>query len=307
MRRRRSIPWIHRWSRPITAGIATLGAIETAFLTVAEVMGSTEAICPTTGCKEVLGSPYATVFGLPLTLFGFFGYAAMLMLAIAPFFINPDQNKPLRNTLDDWTRFLMFATSTVMVVGSAYLMYIMTFTIQAFCPYCVISAFLSLSLFVVTLIGHAWEDIGQLALTGLTVAMVTLVATLGVYGSVNNPAAGPGTPAPGTVPPVTTSSGPAELALIEHLNEIGAKNYGAYWCPHCYDQKQLLGKEAAAQLDYVECAADGVNAQVEQCRAAGIQAFPSWEIKGQIYAGVRSLNELADLSDYQGPRDFQQQ
>lgn len=302
MRRRRSSPWIHRWSRPITAAIATLGAIETAFLTVAEVLGSAEAVCPTNGCKEVLGSAYATVFGLPLTLFGFFGYAGMLMLAIAPLLINPDRNKEVRTTLDQWTRFLMFVTSTVMVVGSAYLMYIMAFAIGAFCPYCVVSALLSLSLFVVTLIGHDWEDMGQLALTGLTVAMVTLVATLGVYGSVNNPTA-----APGTVPPITTTSGPAELALIDHLNEIGAKNYGAYWCPHCHEQKQLLGKEAAAKLDYVECAADGVNSQVEQCKAAGIQAFPSWEINGQIYAGVRSLNELAELSDYQGPSDFGQQ
>ncbi|MDJ1174920.1 vitamin K epoxide reductase family protein [Roseofilum capinflatum] len=302
MRRRRSSPWIHRWSRPITAGIATLGAIETAFLTVVEVMGSAEAVCPTSGCKEVLGSPYATVFGLPLTLFGFFGYAGMLMLAIAPLLINPDQNKELRTTLDQWTRFLMFVTSTVMVVGSAYLMYIMAFTIGAFCPYCVLSAFLSLSLFVVTLIGHAWEDIGQLAFTGLTVAMVTLVATLGVYGNVNNPQATPGTP-----PPVTTTSGPAEVALVEHLNDMGAKYYGAYWCPHCHEQKELFGQEAASNIDYVECAADGVNAQVEQCKAAGVQAFPSWEINGQLYAGVRSLNELADLSDYQGPRDFGQQ
>ena len=132
--------------------------------------------------------------------------------------------------------------------------------------------------------------------------MITLVATLGVYGSVNNPRA-----ASRTTPPITTSSGPAELALIDHLNEIGAKKYGAYWCPHCHEQQQLFGKEAVDQLNYVECAADGVNAQVEQCRSAGIQAFPSWEINGEIYAGVRSLNELADLSDYQGPRNFLQQ
>jgi glutaredoxin len=156
-------------------------------------------------------------------------------------------------------------------------------------------------LFVVILIGHAWEDVGQLALTGLTVAMITLVATLGIYGSVNNPQAAPGTP-----PPVTTTSSPAEVALVEHLNDMGAKYYGAYWCPHCHEQKQLFGQEAAAKIDYVECAADGVNAQVEQCKAAGIQAFPSWEIKGEIYAGVRSLNEIADLSDYQGPRNFLQ-
>jgi hypothetical protein len=35
MRRQRSIPWIHRYSRPITAGIASIGAAITAYLTVA--------------------------------------------------------------------------------------------------------------------------------------------------------------------------------------------------------------------------------------------------------------------------------
>ncbi|MDJ1184461.1 vitamin K epoxide reductase family protein [Roseofilum casamattae] len=300
MKRRRSIPWIHRWSRPISAGIATLGAIETAFLTFAEVLGKVEDVCPTSGCKEVLGSPYATVFGVPLTLFGFIGYTAMLAFAVAPLFINPDERKELRATLDQWTRLLLFAGGTVMAIGSSYLVYLMAFKIEAFCPYCLISAALSLALFVLAIVGHAWDDIGQLAFTGLTVGMVTLVATLGVYGSVNNPSTPHGTP-----PIVTTTSGAAELALVDYFNQVGVKKYGAYWCPHCDEQKQLFGKEASDRLTYIECAADGVDAQVETCRAAGIQSFPSWEINGQIYAGTKSLNELADLSGYEGDRTFQ--
>ncbi len=288
------------------AAIATLGAIETAFLTWAELAGQVEAICPTTGCKQVLGSPYAMVFGQPLTLFGCLGYTAMVMLAIAPLFLNQDEQKERRLTVEQWTQFLLFTTSTVMVVGSAYLVYLMAFKIEAFCPYCLISACLSLSLFVLSIIGHPWEDIGQLAFTGITVGMVTLVATLGVYGSVNNATNNAATP-PGTPPLVTTPSGPAEIALAEHLKQIGAKEYGAYWCPHCHEQKQLFGKEAADLINYVECAADGVNSQMAQCQAAGVQAFPTWEIKGQLHAGTKSLNELADLSGYQGPRNFRPQ
>jgi hypothetical protein len=30
--------------------------------------------------------------------------------------------------------------------------------------------------------------------------------------------------------------------------------YGAYWCTHCYDQKQVLGYEVTDKyLEYIEC------------------------------------------------------
>lgn len=34
--------------------------------------------------------------------------------------------------------------------------------------------------------------------------------------------------------------------------------YGAFWCSHCFDQKQDFGKEAAADFPYVECYPDGM-------------------------------------------------
>lgn len=33
--------------------------------------------------------------------------------------------------------------------------------------------------------------------------------------------------------------------------------YGAFWCSHCYDQKQMFGKEAMAEFPYVECYPEG--------------------------------------------------
>ncbi|MEG5083781.1 hypothetical protein QUB53_24490 [Microcoleus sp. AT8-B4] len=41
MRRQRSQPWIHRYSRPITAGIASIGAAITAYLTVVKLSNGT--------------------------------------------------------------------------------------------------------------------------------------------------------------------------------------------------------------------------------------------------------------------------
>lgn len=87
MRHKRPIPWIYRWSRPLMVGIATVGAVVTGYLTVTKLAGDSAA-CPTSGCNIVLSSPYATVFGLPLTLFGFLAYASMVVFAVAPLLVN---------------------------------------------------------------------------------------------------------------------------------------------------------------------------------------------------------------------------
>ena len=66
----------------------------------------------------------------------------------------------------------------------------------------------------------------------------------------------------------------------------------------------LIGKEAASKLDVIECAIDGKNSNGTLCQSKAIEGFPSWEINGQIDSGVKSLQKLADLSGYQGPRNF---
>lgn len=89
-----------------------------------------------------------------------------------------------------------------------------------------------------------------------------------------------------------------EASLAQHLAATGSAMYGAYWCPHCADQKAMFG-DAIGQVPYVECAADGENAQPDLCSAKGIQAYPTWEINGQLYPGVKSLEDLAQLSGFQ--------
>ncbi len=105
-------------------------------------------------------------------------------------------------------------------------------------------------------------------------------------------------------PIVTTKSTSSSIALAKHLKATGAIKYSAYWCPHCHDQNQLFGRKAAANLNNVECAPDGENSQSKLCKEKGITGFPSWEINGRIDSGVKSLEELADLSGYKGKKDF---
>jgi len=306
MIRRRSTPWIHRWSRTVMGAIAAIGVVETAYLTIAKFTTGS-VICPTSGCDKVLNSPYATVFGtVPLSLLGCLAYLSIAILALAPKAVNPNTNKGLHSQLENKTWQALFIITAAMVIFSSYLMYLMAFEIKELCIYCISSALFSLSLFVLVLVGREWEDIGQLVFTGILVAMVSSIGALGLYNSVRSPAASVSTP--GIVaPPVTTTSGPAQLALARHLREIGAKEYGAYWCPHCQDQKMLFGKEAAALIDYIECDPRGQNSRAQLCQAAAanVKGFPTWEIKGQFYSGTQSLEKLADLSGYTGPRNFQ--
>ena len=320
MSRRRQTPWIHRNSRYLIGAIAVLGAINTAYITATKLLG-TETACPTSGCEQVLSSEYAYILGLPLSLFGLFAYIAMAVFALAPLAVKAEGNKELRSKLDDWTWLLLFAGATAMMVFSGYLMYIMAtqfvavYGIGSICIYCIVSAIFATTLFVLTVIGRSWEDVGQLVLTFFLVGMVVLIGSLGVYANAGLTSQGTDPSAPGqTGPAITTPSGQAELALARHLKQVGAKMYGAYWCPHCHDQKQLFGVEAAREITYVECDPSGQNGQPETCQAVGQKVeqasgerfgFPTWEVNGQYYLGTQSLEQLADASGYQGPRNFQ--
>ncbi|MBD1828306.1 vitamin K epoxide reductase family protein [Microcoleus vaginatus GB1-A2] len=306
MIRRRSTPWIHRWSRTVMGAIAAIGVVETAYLTIAKFTTGS-VICPTSGCDKVLNSPYAIVFGtVPLSLLGCLAYLSIAILAFAPKAVNPDTKKGLHSQVENKTWQALFIITAAMVIFSSYLMYLMAFEIQELCLYCISSAVFSLALFVLVLVGREWEDLGQLVFTGILVVMVSSIGALGLYNSVRAPVSTVSTPgiAP---PPITTTSGPAQLALARHLRQIGAKEYSAYWCPHCHEQKMLFGKEGAAIIDYVECDPQGQNSRTALCEAAAanIKGFPTWEIKGQFYSGTQSLEKLADLSGYTGPRNFQ--
>ncbi len=96
----------------------------------------------------------------------------------------------------------------------------------------------------------------------------------------------------------------ATVTLAEHLTQTGAKMYGTYWCPYCNKQEELF-KDAVSKVQIVECDPQGENAQPQLCAQANVSSYPTWEIKGKLYRGMRSLEELAELSGYQGSKDFQ--
>ena len=99
-----------------------------------------------------------------------------------------------------------------------------------------------------------------------------------------------------TAPPaVTTQSSDRAIAVAKALNAKEAKMYGAYWCSHCFGQKQLLGQQAMKYVKYVECAKDGVDSQRKTCLANGIPGYPTWQVDGNLYAGEMTLAQLEDI------------
>ena len=105
-------------------------------------------------------------------------------------------------------------------------------------------------------------------------------------------------------PAITTSSSLQKVNFAKFLTDNNFKMYSAYWCPHCHDQKQLFGEEAVKELIVVECAKDGKDTQYKLCKEKQIEGFPSWEINGEIYSGVKDLNDLAIMTGYEGDSNF---
>jgi len=71
-----------------------------------------------------------------------------------------------------------------------------------------------------------------------------------------------------------------------------AKMYGAYWCPHCADQKEMF--EASFQyVPYVECGVPGSRDEAPACKDAGVKHFPTWQFDdGERREGTQSLQSL---------------
>ncbi len=86
------------------------------------------------------------------------------------------------------------------------------------------------------------------------------------------------------------------------IKESGATFFGAFWCPHCQEQKALFGKSAKG-LPYVECSTiDGQN-QTQECKVKGIESYPTWHFAPTpttgtttIKTGVLSFTELASFT-----------
>lgn len=76
------------------------------------------------------------------------------------------------------------------------------------------------------------------------------------------------------------------------LSEKGAIFYGAWWCSHCQEQKNLF-EGSEKYLHYVECSSPDGNSQLPACAAAGITGYPTWVFADGSRANQMTLEELS--------------
>lgn len=97
--------------------------------------------------------------------------------------------------------------------------------------------------------------------------------------------------------PSSTSSTSLKTETIQKLatciTASGAKFYGAFWCPHCNDQKDMFG-EAKKDLPYIECSTPDGRGENPVCAAAKITGYPTWVFAdGTSESGALPFEELA--------------
>jgi len=89
-----------------------------------------------------------------------------------------------------------------------------------------------------------------------------------------------------------SASGPGD-EFAKCLTQNGAKMYGAFWCPHCSDQKEEFGDDFQ-HITYIECSKPD-KSQTEFCTEAGITSYPTWEFAdGSREVGKLSFSALAE-------------
>lgn len=257
--------------RKVLAAVASCGALETAYINANKLGLFTlpETLCngAAVSCSEVLNGPWSEVFGIPLTVPGMLAYLAVVGLSLAPLLAK--QAKWIENA----TQTALLALTTTMLVFSSYLLSILAFKIGTGCPWCFFSAAVT---FILS--GFTWIRTGgvvpnlKVALSSASVAVLasaviyvlcgTEVAIAEARTMLEQPAIMAMAP-----PAITHKSGPREMKIAKALKEKGAKMYGAYWCSHCFEQKQRLGAEAMCLIPYIECAKEGENSQAPLCKA----------------------------------------
>lgn len=89
-----------------------------------------------------------------------------------------------------------------------------------------------------------------------------------------------------------TNEGPGDK-FAKCLTENGAKMYGAFWCPHCTEQKEAFGT-SWEHISYIECSKPD-KTQTEFCTNAVISSYPTWEFAdGNREVGKLSFAVLAE-------------
>jgi uncharacterized membrane protein len=257
--------------------LALIGMGITAYLTATAWAGQAVAGCAVgSACDIVLGSRWAKLFGFPTSFWGFVTYAGLAGIAF------------IKRADIHWK--MAWSISLFGVFYSLYLTAVSVIELKAGCPYCLASLGLMTAIFATVtyqrpkeLVKFSWPPwLLRTVPVGLIVVLALHLHYAGIFGQ------------------LPVAEDPQVRALAEHLAKTNAKFYGAVWCPHCAEQKDLFGA-SADRLPYIEGHPQGRKGpRAVACEDAGIMVYPTWIIGGRRIEGIISPTQLAELSGFKG-------
>lgn len=96
--------------------------------------------------------------------------------------------------------------------------------------------------------------------------------------------------------PVSTVPAGKYTTFAQCLTEKKLLFYGAWWCPHCKNTKDLFG-DAVKFLPYVECSTADGKGRLPACVDAKVDVYPTWQFAdGTRESGELTLEHLAEKS-----------
>ena len=123
----------------LAAVVALIGLVDAIYLTIHHFTAVAVPCGESFDCGAVLSSQYAEIGGVPLAIFGAAAYFTAFSMAILAAFGNRLM----------WT--LFGVQVSLMLLFTAWLVYLQAFVIEAFCQFCLLSAGTTFVLFVVYL------------------------------------------------------------------------------------------------------------------------------------------------------------
>ncbi len=121
--------------------LSIIGIFDTAYLTIKRFTHDNINCSIFEGCDFVTTSEYSTIFGMPVAVLGIIFYVAVLVLSVL--YLRSKNKKFLMSLL---------GLSGVGFLMSMWFVYTQLFILESICSYCMLSAILSTTIFILTLI-----------------------------------------------------------------------------------------------------------------------------------------------------------
>ena len=131
---------VFSWAMAI---LAILGAIDSTYLLIYKLTGNNQMCLGNGGCHNVNFSPYAVIYGIPISAMGLAAYLLMLAIVLL---------EPQLPILKENAPLLLFGMTLVGIGFTVYLTYLELYVIHAVCTFCVASAVIITLMFILAII-----------------------------------------------------------------------------------------------------------------------------------------------------------